>query len=507
MQSVFLCYNNCNHCNIPYLTHEKNNDTTNKIIAFRLELFMNSSSISLTILDGSLQGKIYTFEDRTTCLLGRSNECEIKFPDESVYQTISRYHCHLDINPPLIKIRDLGSKYGTYINDNLIGKRHCQSAPNSPQSINLPDYEIHHQDIIKIGDVSLMCRIFTPPPVANNPPQPDPIFSKTESHNMYRFSEIANEPPKGNLLDFVKSLLKKALGGDEQLLAIQGYDVQKLLGKGGFGEVYLARHQKTGDYVALKVMKPEMQSDFRQREKFLREVENTRALNHPHIIQLKDYGFADIFFFTLEYGDGGTIRSLMNNSNKPLPIDTAVKYTLQILSALEYAHQAEIPYVKLADGTLGKGKGIVHRDITPSNIVLKTVNGELVAKLTDFGLSKAFDLAGLSGLSRSGEHLEGTFQFMPKEQVCNFKYAQPDVDLWSTIACLYYMLTHETPRDFRAKDSFMALLQTKPVPIHRWNPNIPKPLADFIDYALIDSPQINYKTATALKLDLLGVVK
>src|SRR5262249_25034284 len=95
---------------------------------------------------------------------------------------------------------------------------------------------------------------------------------------------------KADPQQLVRGLLELAQRGDKDLLAIQGYAILRELGKGGMGAVYLARHRQTGEQVALKVMLPRLAADSRAKELFLREVESTKALRHPHVVQLHDSG-------------------------------------------------------------------------------------------------------------------------------------------------------------------------------------------------------------------------
>ena len=182
-----------------------------------------------------------------------------------------------------------------------------------------------------------------------------------------------------------------------------------------------------------------------------------------------------------------------------LSIDDASTITLQTLEGLHYAHNADVPCVKLADGRLGRGRGLVHRDIKPSNIFLSGSGPARVAKVGDYGLAKAFDAAGLSGQTRTGS-LAGTPHFMPRQQVVNLKYAKPEVDVWAMAASLYNMLTGCVPRDFpRGKDRWQVVLQTAPVPIRKRQASIPKRLAEVIDLALVDQPSLHFTTAAAFK--------
>jgi serine/threonine protein kinase len=195
----------------------------------------------------------------------------------------------------------------------------------------------------------------------------------------------------------------------------------------------------------------------------------------------------------------------MRQQGGRLSIDIAVPIALQLLDGLEYTHNAEIPYVKLGEGGFGKGRGLVHRDLKPGNIFLAWADEKVVAKIGDYGLSKAFDIAGLSGQTLTGTKA-GTPVFMPRQQVLNFKYAQPDVDIWATAACLYYMLTGTFPRNFTGGEPFLTVLQNDPVPIRQRNAQIPQQLAEVIDLALVEKPEIYFKSATELKQALLGVL-
>jgi serine/threonine protein kinase len=122
-------------------------------------------------------------------------------------------------------------------------------------------------------------------------------------------------------------------------------------------------------------------------------------------------------------------------------------------------------------------------------------------KVGDYALSKAFDLAGLSGQTLT-ETKMGTPAFMPRQQVLNFQHALPEVDIWATAACLYNMLTGYFPRNFTG-DPWLSVLQNNPIPISQRDHHIPKKLAQVIDLALKEKPQIYFQTAAEFKQALL----
>ncbi|NES02051.1 MAG: protein kinase [Okeania sp. SIO2F4] len=440
-----------------------------------------SVQVKLTIIQGSLIGKEFIFEERTICIIGRHKDCNPRLPSDQKHRTISRYHCILDINPPDVRVRDFGSRNGTYVNGKKIGQRQPHHTPEAAAKIQFPEYDLKSGDQIKLGktifQVSIEAETEMPPEMVSLP--------KT---SLAETVELSVSPPRL---------------GSNNLITIPGYRTIKLLGKGGCGEVYLARNNSTQKLIALKTMLPEVATHPQAINRFVREIENTKALNHKNVVQLKDYSYSDRqFFFTLEYCNGGSILNLLERCGYRLSINMAVPIILQALDGLDYAHNAEIPYVKKADGSFGKGKGLVHRDIKPANIFLSNINSSTVVKIADYGLAKAFDLAGLSGQTITGNK-GGTFPFMPRQQMIDFKYVKPEVDVWAIAATLYNMLTGVYPRDFVGKDPILTVLQTKPVPIRKRNIAIPQSLAEVIDLALIDEPEIYFKTAKDFKHALL----
>lgn len=448
------------------------------------------SKITLTITEGNLKGQEFTFESRTTCIIGRAKDCYPKIPDDDKHRTISRYHCLLDINPPDIRVRDFGSKNGTFVNGEKIGQREAHQTPEEAANIQFPEFDLQGGDEFKLSDTSFRVGIAL-----------DSEIAKTIQSE--RPPTIPSNQPQ--LWEMLKAFLLKAVGGDKNIGVLGDYVLRSELGKGGFSLVYLAEHKRTKEQIALKVMLPKVAANQRAINWFLREVENMKYLKHPNVVSLKESGYADeTFFFTMEFCNGGSVvDSMVKRGITSLPIDEAVAIILQVLDGLTYTHNVEIPNVKLADGSFGKGCGLIHRDLKPGNIFLANVGGKQVAKVGDYGLAKAFDLAGLSGQTLTGSTV-GTLGFMPRQQVIDFKYAKPEVDVWAAAACLYAMLTGCLPRNLQGQDPFLAVLQCDAVPIRDRTSSIPQPLAKVIDLALVDNPEIYYKSAAEFKQALVN---
>lgn len=502
------------------------------------------ASVTLEFTAGPMKGQQLTLAERTTCLIGRDRDCTIRIPAGDK-RNISRHHCLLDVNPPDLRIRDLGSRNGTYINGTIIGRRPKALSPSEVDGQSFPQHDLKSGDEVRIGETAFRVSIHVPPSCGGCQAEiPEDARAASEVptrgylcqtcryntrgwegvaaaiiHACSRCgkditAELGGRAPgeylcrscKGDPLEVIRDLVERAGTGDQELVAVEGYEVEKLLGEGGMGAVYLARRQQSGQEVALKVMLPQVALNGRSKQLFLREVEVTRALRHRHIVRLFDMGCSrGIFFFTMEYCDAGSLAELMKARGGgrpvPLPVDQALRVTYQVLSGLEYAHTIPLSDVSLPGGAHGSACGITHRDLKPQNIFLVRQSGGLV-KLGDFGLAKAFDLAGLSGLSVTGT-VAGTPGFMPRQQVINFRYCDPDVDVWAAAATLYYMLTAQTPREFpRGCDRWQVVLQSKPVPIRDRNPAVPQRLARVIDAALRDRPDIGIRSAAELKEEL-----
>lgn len=509
--------------------------------------------ITLQVIKGQLEQKEFVFDERMTCIIGRSQDCRPRLPNDELHRKISRHHCLIDINPPDARIRDFGSLNGTYVNGEKIGQRKKGLTAEQAGAERYAEYDLKNADEIRLGDTVFRVVVHVPARCAQcaceideanvesaqlgpgvyqcdtcraaattaaaapMPEQPYPPTSMvllcaqcgkdvTEEAGANRQGEYTCLSCQSEPQRILDRILAQAKSGHRELVAIQGYSIERELGRGGMGAVYLARRDGTQERVALKIMLPQIAADDVARGRFLREVETTRALKHPHVVELKDCGCSEgIFFFTLEYCDGGNVGQLMRARGGKLPIADAATIILQTLAGLDYSHHADVR-VKLADGSFKDVKGVVHRDLTPQNILLSGSGTSRVAKVGDYGLAKAFDTAGLSGQTRTGT-TAGKPLFMSRQQVINYRHQGVDQDVWAAAACFYNMLTGAYPRDFpEDRDVWQTLLQTNAVPIRNRDPQIPKPLAQVIDTALIDKPKIGFQTAAELKRALERVL-
>ena len=291
---------------------------------------------------------------------------------------------------------------------------------------------------------------------------------------------------------------------DERLGQLGQWQIGEELGRGGYGVVYQAVDRDSGEYRAIKLIRPQQAPDTRDEALIRRELDNGRSMVHRNIVSTYASGRTDdIYFLVMEFCAGGNVAQTVK-SQGPFGAEEAVQMTFDVLAGLEYAHSATVTAVT-ADGQLIPTVGLVHRDIKPQNVLIDTGGGNRVYKVADFGLAKAFGLAGMSRITLTGTKA-GTVWFMCRHQVINFKRAKPEADIWAAAATLYYALTGFLTRDFPpGRDPWRVVSMTQPVPIAARGVKVPDRLARVVDEALRDRPEIRYQTSAEFRAALEAI--
>jgi len=262
------------------------------------------------------------------------------------------------------------------------------------------------------------------------------------------------------------------------------YVIERELGKGGMGVVYLAFDPVLGRKVALKIMLLKSRDAV---ERFTREARAAAKLKHPYIIQVYDIGIEGKYnYFTMEYIAGVSMDKLIKE--KKTPIKRMAEIVLDIASALQYAHSA----------------GIIHRDIKPANII---IDSEGKAHLADFGLAR--DMAGLDrSLTMSGT-VVGTPDYMSPEQAMALKdEIDQRTDVFSLGATLYHSVTGHLP--FHGRELYQVLdsvVNKEPLAPSRLVKTLPRDLETIALKCLEKDKKSRYQSAQLLADDLKSFLK
>ena len=294
---------------------------------------------------------------------------------------------------------------------------------------------------------------------------------------------------------------------------VEGYDKVALLGKGGMGEVWKVRERSTGKILALKTMLPQVAADEKGKKMFLREASLCEQLNHKNVVKTYQTGCAnDVFYILMDLCQGGSAQDLMERNRGRLSMNMATYIILQALTGLDYVHNLDVSVEIRKKGLWSGGTrtveahGLVHRDFKPGNIFLSDRSDHPVAMVADFGMAKAFETAGMTDMTSAGQ-ASGTVAFMPRQQALDYRFSKPEVDVWAAAASYYYMLTGMPPKNLRPQPFlWQSLVQESAVPIRQRNSSIPAKIAAVIDRALVEKPEIGYKTAAALRRDIIAAL-
>lgn len=264
------------------------------------------------------------------------------------------------------------------------------------------------------------------------------------------------------------------------------YQLEQLLGRGGMAEVFRARAldgPKAGQEFALKRLLPELQSDPEYVTMFAGEADVIRFLDHPNIVTVHEVGAdGDTYFMVMELidgCDGGQIVKRCRERKIPWPIDFAVYLTKVLLDALAYAHAAK--------GPTGKPLGIVHCDVSPSNLFISRT-GDI--KLGDFGVARGLIDSG------HGEVMGKPYYLSP--ETLNGVVA-PSADLWAATVTLYELLTLHRPfTGKKADEVFAAIRAGDRVPLKERRADVPPAIAAVIDRGFAPDERDRFPNAAAM---------
>jgi serine/threonine-protein kinase len=432
--------------------------------------------VILDVLEGPQKGRSFVFERHDTFIVGRSRYVHCPMPED---MALSRDHFMVEINPPLCELRDLGSTNGTFVNNQRVERVRLQSGDMIAAGQSVFRVGVQSTHALSSGD-DLSSR--QGKPTATTPSQ-----IRCAGCNCLAPQNLTIAGPAtgaaNEVVEWWCALCRSEAAALPQ--PVPYYTTLRELGRGAMGVVYQARHNLTGQMVALKLIMPETATTRAAIDRFQREMSVISQLRHPNIVEWYEQGMTrGQFWFAMEYVVGTNLETLAKAEPGRYPINQACRLACQVLKGLEQAHQ----------------HGFVHRDIKPENILLANTPEGLMVKISDFGLAKSFRGVGLSGLTFSGE-MRGTVPFMPPEQMLDFKTVTPLADLYATAATLYYLLSCQYVYDepTGGGDLIRMLLEEPSIPIRTRRSDVDPALADVIEKCLARDPKVRYPDATSMR--------
>ena len=261
------------------------------------------------------------------------------------------------------------------------------------------------------------------------------------------------------------------------------YQIERKLGAGGMGTVYLARDTQLKRVVALKVLSRDKAQNPTLVKRFQAEAQAAAQLRHDNIVAVYDSGEADGYLFiAMEYVEGQDLFEMVQRRGVT-PVKRSIEIIKQVAAALQHAYE----------------QNIVHRDIKPSNLLIAR-NG--MVKVTDLGLARSIDDTLETNITRAGTTV-GTVDYMSPEQARNSKLADIRSDLYSLGCTWYQMLTGEPPYPEGSVTNKLQAHAIKPIPDPRvLKPNIPEGLTAVLQRMMAKKPEDRYQTPAELLDDL-----
>ena len=366
--------------------------------------------------------------------IGRTQDNQLVLNDLAV----SSHHAEILLKEQGYWITDVGSTNGTFVNQQVL-------EPHVPSLL-------HPRDVIRISTTTFTYEV------------DDPASSRLLASSR---PATVTPPSAQNVLP---SSSEEAQGGEHVGKQLGNYRLLRLIGQGGFAEVYLGEHIHLDTTAAIKVLLTKLAKD--DSEAFRQEARTIARLVHPHIVRVLDFGVEGTTpFLVMDYAPGETLRQL-HPKGRRLSLETVVSYVKQIALALDYAHEQKV----------------IHRDVKPENMLIGR-NGEVL--LSDFGIA----LITQSSRYESSLDMAGTIAYMAPEQI--EAHARPASDQYSLGIVVYEWLTGDRPfhgsfREIAIKHSLVS-----PPSLIEQVPVLPPAVEEAVLIALAKEPKQRFGSVLA----------
>ena len=273
----------------------------------------------------------------------------------------------------------------------------------------------------------------------------------------------------------------KLLKGSAKGLLLGNYQILAPLGKGGMGTVYMARDQRNGQLVALKVLPPHRaRTEERTLVRFQREMELSRRVIHPHVALTYETGeFKGVYYIAMEYIPGKSLYRVVSEEG-PMNVPRLAHLGLEVAAALAHAHE----------------QGLIHRDLKPSNILVTPHNH---AKILDLGLAIIAGEKGEATILGGQGYIVGSMDYISPEQTYDASKVDGRTDVYGLGCTLYFSLTGQPP--FPGGTSTEKIHKHRndlPPPLPQFRPDLPMDFADIIHRMMAKDPGLRLPSAQAV---------
>ena len=501
--------------------------------------------VTLRLIKGPEAGKTFELDGADSFLVGRSKQAHLRL-DKRADRLISRTHMLLEVRPPRCFVTDLDSKNGTFVNSKKVKRM-----------------DLKNGDLIRVGKTVIqitvaedkrstpkfltctICGVKATVDASSEKsaegficqdclkkeadrrsqrttmqvrPSPSSTYGSTGIINRITCincdADITGQANIDRLTpDLVGAvyLCKKCAAKTRKKgLAIErvgDYIMLDVVGQGGMGVVYKAFHLNTGRLCAVKMILPELALNEYAAKVFEREIETQSEVVHPNLLRVLEQGIHNgAPYFVTEFMAGGDVQDLMAwEFSGPMNPVLACRIIIQILSGLQSLHD----------------RGLIHRDLKPSNFLLDRSykKKNFVSKIADYGLAKSFENAGNSLFDFTKEGLTaGSYKFIPPEQITNYKFVRPPVDIFAVGASLYFMLSGKYPFSFpteaerekavgKQRHPIEIILEDQPTPVKERNQKVPQKLALIVDKAVAKDYKKRWDSAGEFRAALISLFK
>lgn len=297
-------------------------------------------------------------------------------------------------------------------------------------------------------------------------------------------------------------VLAKRVGGPplapwaKQLHALVGkaigrYELQRVLGTGTVGVVFLAKNTADQKLLALKVFRPDFTRDEKSMQRFLRGMKTVIGFSHPHLVNLYNAGLTQPYcWIAMEYVEGESVAEILRKPGAARPEwQRAWRIAFHIAHALDYIHE----------------RGVIHRNVLPHNVMVR--HADQAAKLGDVMLAKALEGNAAQEVTESGE-IVGNLYYMAPERTLSNDDIDGRADIYSLGATLYHFLTGKLPFQGNNIIEIMGKIrQTPPLSPRQFNPNVPEVFEQVLLRMMAKKPEQRYATAKDLLSDLAKISK